>query len=80
MPLDLLPASLIDSIKVQKTHAPDLPGESLAGLVQVETAEFPTRPTLNVSYSIGYNSQTQGHDAGPQASQLSRWWPGLFRN
>ena len=60
VPLDLFPASLIDSIKVQKTYAPDLPGEFSAGLVQVETTEFPTRPTLNVSYSIGYNSQTQG--------------------
>ena len=61
VPLDLFPASLIDSIKVQKTYSPDLPGEFSAGLVQVETTEFPTRPTLNVSYSIGYNSQTQGH-------------------
>ena len=60
VPLDLFPASLIDSIKVQKTYSPDLPGEFSAGLVQVETTEFPTRPTLNVSYSIGYNSQTQG--------------------
>ena len=60
VPLDLFPASLIDNIKVQKTYAPDLPGEFSAGLVQVETTEFPTRPTLNISYSIGYNSQTQG--------------------
>ena len=60
VPLDLFPASLIDSIKVQKTYAPDLPGEFSAGLVQVETTEFPTRPTLSVSYSIGFNSQTQG--------------------
>ena len=62
VPLDLFPASLIDNIKVQKTYAPDLPGEFSAGLVQVETTEFPTRPTLNVSYSIGYNSQTQGRN------------------
>ncbi len=61
VPLDLFPASLIDSIKVQKTYSPDLPGEFSAGLVQVQTTEFPTRPMLNVSYSIGYNSQTQGH-------------------
>ena len=61
VPLDLFPASLIDSIKVQKTYSPDLPGEFSAGLVQVETTEFPTRPTLNVSYSIGFNSQTQGN-------------------
>ena len=61
VPLDLFPASLIDSIKVQKTYSPDLPGEFSAGLVQVETTEFPTRPTLSVSYSVGFNSQTQGH-------------------
>ncbi len=60
VPLDLFPASLIDNIKVQKTYSPDLPGEFSAGLVQVETTEFPTRPTLNVSYSVGFNSQTQG--------------------
>ena len=61
VPLDLFPASLIDSIKVQKTYSPDLPGEFSAGLVQVQTTEFPTRPTLSVSYSLGYNDQTQGH-------------------
>lgn len=60
VPLDLFPASLIDSIKVQKTYAPDLPGEFSAGLVQVETTEFPTRPTFSVSYSFGFNSQTHG--------------------
>lgn len=60
VPLDLFPANLIDSIKVQKTYSPDLPGEFSAGLVQVQTTEFPTRPTLNVSYSVGFNSQTQG--------------------
>ncbi len=61
VPLDLFPASLVNSIKVQKTYSPHLPGEFSAGLVQVETTEFPTRPTLNVSYSVGYNDQTQGH-------------------
>ncbi len=60
VPLDLFPASLIDNIKVQKTYAPDLPGEFSAGLVQVETTEFPVRPTLSVSYSVGFNTQTQG--------------------
>ena len=60
VPLDLFPASLIDNIKVQKTYAADLPGEFSAGLVQVETTEFPTRPTLSVSYSIGYNTRTHG--------------------
>ncbi len=60
VPLDLFPANLINNIKVLKTYSPDLPGEFSAGLVQVETTEFPTKPTFSVSYSIGYNDRTQG--------------------
>lgn len=59
VPLDLFPANLIDNIKVLKTYSADLPGEFSAGLVQVETVEFPTRPTLSMGYSFGLNSQTQ---------------------
>ena len=60
VPLDLFPANLINNIKVLKTYSPDLQGEFSAGLVQVETTEFPTKPTFSVSYSIGFNDQTQG--------------------
>lgn len=60
VPLDLFPANLIDNIKVLKTYSPDLSGEFSGGLVQIETTEFPTKPTLSISYSIGFNSQTQG--------------------
>ena len=54
------PPNLINNIKVLKTYSPDLQGEFSAGLVQVETTEFPTKPTFSVSYSIGFNDQTQG--------------------
>lgn len=59
VPLDLFPANLIDNIKVLKTYSPDLAGEFSAGLVQVETVEFPTRPTMSIGYSLGFNTQTQ---------------------
>jgi outer membrane receptor protein involved in Fe transport len=62
VPLDLFPAALIDNITVLKTYSPDLPGEFSAGLVQIETTEFPTKPTLSVSYSMGFNTRTQGKD------------------
>jgi outer membrane receptor protein involved in Fe transport len=58
VPLDLFPASLIDSIKVLKTYTPDLPGEFSGGLVQMETVEFPTAPTLRFGLSYGVNSRT----------------------
>jgi outer membrane receptor protein involved in Fe transport len=58
VPLDLFPASLIDSIKVLKSYTPDLPGEFSGGLVQLQTVEFPTERTMRVSSSFGFNSRT----------------------
>ncbi len=64
VPLDLFPASLIDSIKVIKTYSADLPGEFSGGLVQLLTTEFPTQKTLTVSVNYGFNSQTAGKRLG----------------
>ncbi|MCW5965729.1 MAG: TonB-dependent receptor [Bryobacterales bacterium] len=58
VPLDLFPASLIDSIKVLKSYTPDLPGEFSGGLVQLQTTEFPTERTFRVSSSFGFNTRT----------------------
>ncbi len=58
IPLDLFPANLVDTIKVLKTYTPDLPGEFSGGLVQLHTIEFPTRRTLRVSSSVGFNTRT----------------------
>jgi len=58
VPLDLFPASLIDNIQVKKTYTPDLPGEFSAGLVKIQTAEFPTTPIFEVSFKVGFNDQT----------------------
>ncbi|MBM3785873.1 MAG: TonB-dependent receptor [Acidobacteria bacterium] len=58
VPLDLFPASLIESIKILKTYNPDLPGEFAGGLVQMQTMEFPTTPVFRVGVSYGFNSRT----------------------
>ena len=41
VPLDLLPANLLDNIVVQKTYTADRPGEFGGGDVQVRTRDFP---------------------------------------
>lgn len=64
VPLDLFPASLIDSIKVVKTYSADLPGEFSGGLVQMQTTEFPAQKTVTVSVNYGFNSQTFGNRFG----------------
>lgn len=58
VPLDLFPSGLIESVKIAKTYSPDLPGEFAGGLVQLQTVEFPTQRTFNVSMKSGYNSVT----------------------
>lgn len=58
VPLDLFPASLIDSIKVLKTYTPDLPGEFSGGLVQLQTVEFPRGKTFSVGLSGSMNTET----------------------
>lgn len=69
VPLDLFPALLIDQIKVSKTYSPDLPGEFSAGLVQLQTVEFPTKRLFRFGYSNGFNTRTtfqpfQTYDGG----------------
>jgi outer membrane receptor protein involved in Fe transport len=56
VPLDMFPASLIDSIKVLKSYSPDLPGEFSAGLVQLQTRDFPSTKTLRAGFSSGFNT------------------------
>jgi TonB-dependent receptor len=55
VPLDLVPASLLENVVVQKTYTADRPGEFGGGDVQVLTKAFPGRRTVNASLSQGYD-------------------------
>lgn len=55
---DIIPAAMIDNIVINKTATPDLPGEFAGGLVQVNTRDIPTKNQLNITVSLGYNSQS----------------------
>lgn len=62
VPMDLIPSSLLQSVRILKTFTPDQPGEFSGGLVKLDTVELPRAASLSVSYSLGFNSQTQGED------------------
>jgi outer membrane receptor protein involved in Fe transport len=51
VPLDLVPANLLENIVVQKTYTADRPGEFGGGDVQVRTRDFPGNRTWSVSAS-----------------------------
>src|SRR2546426_7762725 len=54
VPLDLVPANLLDNIVVQKTYTADRPGEFGGGDVQVRTKDFPGKRIWSFSISQGW--------------------------
>lgn len=60
VPLDVFPASLLESIVVTKSATPDKPGDFAGGAVEIKTKEFPENPIRQFSFSQGFNSQTTG--------------------
>jgi outer membrane receptor protein involved in Fe transport len=57
---DIIPASMVDNIIVNKAFIPELPGEWAGGLVQVNTKEIPSVNFFNIQVGTGFNSQTIG--------------------
>lgn len=58
VPLDLIPANLLDHVVVQKTYTADRPGEFGGGDVQVETKAFPGQRVYGFSFSQGWSEGT----------------------
>ncbi|CAN5320251.1 TonB-dependent receptor [soil metagenome] len=55
---DILPASMIDNIIMNKAFVPELPGEWAGGLVQVNTKDIPSANFFNIQAGSGFNTQT----------------------
>jgi hypothetical protein len=60
VPLDLIPANLLDNISVQKTYTPDQPAEFGGGTVNISTRDFPGGRTWSVSLTGGFLEGTTG--------------------
>lgn len=56
IPLDLVPANLLDNIVVFKTMTPDRPADASGGIVELKTLSIPTKQTLAITAQTGTNS------------------------
>src|SRR5262249_53970308 len=56
VPLDLVPAALLDNITVYKTMTPDHPADASAGIVELKTKSVPDSLQLIVTAQVGGNS------------------------
>jgi TonB-dependent receptor len=65
---DIVPASLIDNIVINKTATPDLAGDFAGGSVQIVTKDIPEDNFTSFGVGYGYNSQSTFKDfhSGPR--------------
>ena len=62
VPLNLFPASIVDSVLVQKTFSAQFPAEFAGGTIQIRTKAAPDEPFFSVSSGVGYTGATTGKD------------------
>ncbi len=58
LPLDLIPSSIVESLKVQKAYSPDLPAHFGGGGVDIRTKPVPDEFLFNISLGTGMNTES----------------------
>ncbi len=58
LPLDLIPSSIVDSLKVQKAYSPDLSANFGGGNIDIRTKSIPDELVFDISIGTGYNSES----------------------
>ncbi len=56
VPLDLVPAALLDNVTVYKTETPDKPADAAAGLIELKTKSVPEALIVQFTAQTGTNS------------------------
>lgn len=56
IPLDLIPATLLDNITIYKTVAADKPADAAAGIIELKTKSVPDKMVLDIVVQSGFNS------------------------
>ncbi|MEW9799580.1 TonB-dependent receptor domain-containing protein [Alteromonas sp. CYL-A6] len=57
VPLDLFPSSIIESLNVQKSYSPNMPGHFGGGAVNIRTKSIPSEFVFNVTGGLGWNTE-----------------------
>lgn len=76
LPLDIIPSSIVDSLKVQKAYSPDLPGHFGGGNVDIRTKSVPDEFVFDVTIGTGTNTNndddTLTYSGGGKSSGLPK--------
>src|SRR5690606_38816343 len=58
LPLDIIPSSIVENLKVQKSYSPDLPAHFGGGNVDIRTKSIPEEFVFEMSIETGTNSDS----------------------
>lgn len=58
LPLDIIPSSIVENLKVQKSYSPDLPAHFGGGNVDIRTKSIPEEFVFEMSIGTGTNSDS----------------------
>ena len=72
MPLDLFPATIIESLNVQKSFSPNMPAHFGGGNVNIRTKSIPNESILKLSADLGYNTNSSDDSPWYQGGSSSR--------
>lgn len=75
VPLDMFPASLLDSVQVSKSYTPDRSAEFAGGLVQIMPLKFPGQAVFDLSYGMNFYTTATGKSI-PLSPLGNRDWLG----
>lgn len=70
---DVIPASVVDNIIINKTATPDLTGEFAGGLIQVTTKDVPAKSFLSLGATFGYNTNSTFKDFTTNERSSTEW-------
>ncbi len=81
VPLDLFSTHMLDSIVIQKTYSPDMPGEFSGGVVQLRSRKAPKEWMGGLDVSVGMKTGTTGEEGlhGPTGPTDWIGWDGGYR-
>jgi hypothetical protein len=77
VPLDLFPASFLESLGIVKSYTPDLPGNFSGGLADIRLQDFPETFSGGFSVATGLNTQATFEDVPTYDGAGAKDWVGL---
>lgn len=77
VPFDLFPADVIESLTVQKSYSPDLPGEFGGGAIRIKTKGIPRGFGASVGLSTGFHDRSFGEDGLSYSCRSDTDWMGF---